>query len=377
MRSLIAGVFSIIILVGSVGDNYQLEAQNDKMNLKRAQEFEFTSVPGAPDLIEMLSEYDDPRNDWDTARRHMRTIKLYHGQVTKQTNPDILRIVQGNTLERLVSTGSIRNINLNFKMKLALEVGAMKSHNCLYSEYDVQRAVNSVVDSVGEIYKAGGVVHRLDIDTSLADHCRATLNDVGFFVGRFIMRAQDSIKLKQAELKLEYPDSEFAPVHWAEIEPYPFRSISQHITYVRKLQRDLINLGYEPLEVYFLDIDPIIVSDAVLTRDFQVFREVCRSLGVKVGIIINGDDEDPKNPWLNKDLDYLRTANDRLARFKELGIIDGADVIMVQSWATEANNNRTVPRNVPETGITHTNFFVHVVKCATGVVDCETYPELE
>lgn len=368
MRGLITSVVFGVVLIGFS------KVQNGEINAKRAQEFEFTSAPGAPDLIEMLSEYDDPRNDWSTARRHMRTIKLYHGQVTKETNPDLARMINGNTLERLANTGSIRHISRNFEMKVALEVGAMKHHNCLYSEYDTQRAINFIVDSIEEVYKAGGVVHRLDIDTSLADHCRATLNDVGFFVGRFIMRTQDSIKLKQAELRLKYPDSEFAPVRWAEIEPYPFRPISQHITYVRKLQRDLTSSGYDSLEVYFLDIDHRIVSDEALARDFQIFREVCRSLEVKVGIIINGDDEDVKNPWLNKDLEYLRTANDRLVRFKELGILDGADIIMVQSWATEANGNRTVPRNVPETAITHTNFFIHVFKCSAGVVDCGTYP---
>ena len=197
MRGLITGVIFGVMVIGLT------KAQNEEIVLKKTQDFEFTSAPGAPDLIDMLSEYDNPRNDWDTARRHMRTIKLYHGQVTKQTNPDLARMINGNTLERLANTGSIRRISREFKMKLALEVGAMKHHNCLYSEYDTQRAINFIVDSIEEVYKAGGVVHRLDIDTSLADHCRATLNDVGFFVGRFIMRTQDSIKLKQAELRLK------------------------------------------------------------------------------------------------------------------------------------------------------------------------------
>lgn len=350
--------------------------QYDNAHLKKPQEFEFVSAPGASDLVEMLSRYDD--YDWDIARKYMRTIGLYYGQVTKHTNSEILMINNGNNLERLADTGAIRNINHNLRMKLEIEIGAMKHHNCLYSEYDLQRAVDSITESIEEIYKAGGMVHRLDIDTSLADHCRATLNDIGFFVGRFIRRTQDSIKLKQAELKSKYPDAEIVPVRWAEVEPYPFRPISHHIQYVKKLQNDLTSLGYDSLEAYFLDIDHLIVRDsAALVKDFDVFREVCHSLGVKVGIIINGEDESPKSPWLNKDLDYLRTSNDRLVRFKVLGILNKADIIKVQSWAAEINGNRTVPRNVPETGITHTNFFIHVVKCATGIVDCNVYPELE
>lgn len=368
------GVFGVIILAGSAGDGSQREAQNGEGGLKETQDFEFTSAPGAPDLIDMLSEYDNSRNDWSMARRYMRTIKLYHGQVTKQTNPDLARMINGNTLERLADTGSIRNISQTFKMKLALEVGAMKDHNCLYSEYDLQRAVDFIVDSVGEVYKAGGVVHRLDIDTSLADHCRATLNDIGFFVGRFIMRAQDSINSKLAELRPEYPDTEFVPVRWAEIEPYPFRPISEHIKYLRKLQHDLTSTGHDPIEAYFLDVDHSIVGDETLVRDFQTFLKDGHSLGVRVGILINGDDEDAKNPWLNKDLEYLRMASVKLDRFKELGILGEVDIIMVQSWASEANGNRTVPRNVPETAITHTNFFIHVLKCSAGVVDCGTYP---
>ncbi len=77
------GVFGVIILAGSAGDGSQREAQNGEGGLKETQDFEFTSAPGAPDLIDMLSEYDNSRNDWSMARRYMRTIKLYHGQVTK------------------------------------------------------------------------------------------------------------------------------------------------------------------------------------------------------------------------------------------------------------------------------------------------------
>lgn len=365
----------ILVLIFVFSFNVAL-FQYDATYLKLHQEFEFVSVPGATDLVEMLGRHDD--YGWSTAHKYMRTIGLYYGQVTKYTNSEILMINNGNNLERLAATGAIRHIHQNLKMKLEIEIGAMKHHNCLYSEYDLQRAVDSVVESVEEVYKAGGMVHRLDIDTSLADHCRATLNDIGFFVGRFIRRTQDSIKFKQAELKSKYPDVEIAPVRWAEVEPYPFRPVSHHIQYVKKLQHDLTDLGYDPLEAYFLDIDHLIVrDDATLVRDFEVFQEVCHSLGVKVGIIINGEDESPKSPWLNKDLDYLRIANNKLARFKRLGILGKADIIKVQSWAAEANGMRTVPRNVPETGITHTNFFVHVVKCVIGIVDCDVYPELE
>ena len=373
MKGHIAGVF-FIIFIGPIGNDGWQDPQNDEIDLNKAQDFEFTSAPGAPDLIEMLSEYGDSRNNWDMARKYMRTIKLYHGQVTKQTNPDILHTINGNTLERLANTGSIRNINKDFGIKLALEIGAMKDHSCLYSEYDLKRAVDLVVDSVEEVYKAGGAVHRLDIDTSLADHCRATLNDVGFFVGKFIMQTQDAIDLKLAELESKYPDIRSATIDWAEIEPYPFRSIWEHARYLDKLQRDLNSRGYRPLKAYFLDIDHRLVEDIVLAKDFDNFRTIGHALGVEVGIIINGEDEDVKDPWLNKDLEYLRTANDKLARFKELGILDEADIIMVQSWAAEANGNRTVPRNVPETAITHTNFFIHVLKCAANLVDCSAYP---
>ena len=36
--------------------------------LRQGQAFKFTSAPGAPNLVEMLSRYDEPAYDWRTTR---------------------------------------------------------------------------------------------------------------------------------------------------------------------------------------------------------------------------------------------------------------------------------------------------------------------
>lgn len=335
--------------------------------------FEYTSAPGAPDLIEMLSDYD--YHDWDTARQYMRTIKLYYYHATKYISPEILELIHGNTFQRLAERGAFKHIRHNFQIKTALEVPAMKPENCLFIPHDIQWEVELMVDSVINIYQAGGNVHRLDIDTAIG-HCGATVDDSSFAVSRFMMLAEDAIYNKLAELKTVNPDLPIVQIRWAEIEAYPHKRIKDHIRYIDRMNLIRERLGYLPIEVYFLDIDQRILRDYQLIRDFDSLISYCHSKGIKVGIIINGDDEDPKDPWMNKDLEYLRSANIRLARFKRLGILDKADIIMVQSWADEANGNKTVPRNVPETAITGTNFFIHVLKCAFEVSDCDIYPEL-
>ena len=341
----------------------------------KEQNFEYTSATGALDLIEMLSQYYD--YNWTTARQHMKTIKLYHGQVWKSPTPEILKLFKGNTLEKLSKSNSLLFIRRNFEMKLALEIGAMKPENCLFNPYDIEGAIEPLVDSIAEIYKAGGAVSRLDIDNSIG-HCRATVDDSSFATSRFIMLAEDAINHRLNEMKQLDPDLPIVPIRWAEIEAYPYWSMRQHLRYIYRLNLIMTSRDYVPIEIYFLDVDHNTVNDGALARDFENLLSYCHSLGIKVGVIINGDDENPKNPWNNKDLDYLRSANDKkLVRFKRLGILNKADVVMVQSWTAEANGNRTVPPNVPETGITGTNFFIHTLKCAADISDCEIYPELD
>lgn len=339
------------------------------------QDFEYTSAPGAPDLIEMLGKYDD--YDWHIARRYIQTIKFYYGQVWKDPNIENLRIVQGNSYYNLVKGNVFLHVRRNFEMKTAIEIGAMKPHNCLFIPDQIKQAVDDTVEAVMAIYEAGGSVNRLDIDNSIG-HCRATIDDSSFATSRFMMLTEDAINSRLNEMKKLEPDLPVVPIRWAEIEAYPAWSIKEHLRYIYRLNLILNTQSYLPLEVYFLDIDHSIVNDRALTKDFEVLLSYCHLLGIKVGVIINGDDENPKNPWINKDLDYLRSANDqKLVRFKRIGILNKADVIMVQSWAIEANGGLTVPRNVPETGITGTNFFIHTLKCAAGIVDCSVYPELE
>jgi len=363
MRTLVflAAVSSTSVVVGA----------QKGLPLREAQTFELTSAPGAPDLIDMLAQYDNPRYDWHTTRARLTTIKFYHGQVMRDPSPELMTYNQANNYPLLSRRGIFLYVRRNLLLRTAVEVGALKDFNCLSTQADIDASADAIVDAVLAVYEAGGNVHRLDIDTALgALRCGLTPINAAGAVARWSMEVENGVNRNLRLMKAVNPVLPVTQLRFADIEPYPLRSLDEHLKYIEELENGRTVNHFQPLEIYFLDIDHQRVADETLARDFEALLAFCHARGLKVGVIINGDDSN--SPSTDTDLFYVQTALTRLAKYKRLGLLDGADVVMVQSWMTASNGLRTIPVNVPEHGWTQTALLMKVLECAaTAVEECD------
>ncbi len=342
------------------------------IHLRKNLEIWFTSAPGAPDMIDMFTEYDYPRFQWSHSRQYLTGIKFYQGQITINPFP----FVSSNTYNNLSRSNVFWIINKRFKQKIAAEVGAIKDHNCLNTQEKMDRNVNETVEAGLNIYRAGGQLFSFDIDTSFGPCEDYNTNGSAIITAHWSMLVEYRLNQRLAEMKFKDPTIEIIPVKFRDIEPYPSNSIRKHKDYIQKLNSERIAKGYAPIDAYYIDIDHHLVSDEKIQRDIKTFIVFLQNQGIKAGLIINGDDPKPENIYLaNKE--YLDSANKRLGRFKRLGLLDNIDIIMIQSWAAHMGKfeKRYIPYNVPENEITHTNFLLHVLRCISDTTDCDTYPE--
>ncbi len=347
----------------------------EEISAPKGKVFEYTSAAGALDMVDWLGDYDN--TEWPCSRRHMRTIKFYHGQTVKDPSPAMIAQMGANQFRELARVNAFRKITRNFEMATAIEVGAIKPGVCPNLRgFDMRTVSDPIVTSYVNVLKSGGLINRLDIDTATTN-CDLSMQQAGAYVAQIIDAWHAGIAKALQTLRETNPELPELTVDVADIEPYPHRSVSDHYEYISQVNRGLVARGRKPLTMYVLDIDFHLVSDEkVLAREVTWIANYVHSQGMKFGIIINGDDESKDKPWNNKDFDYLATANHRLVTYKRTGILDLADVIMVQSWALELNGKKSVPFNSRESEVSGTSFFNHVLRCTAGMSgDCSRYPE--
>jgi len=349
------------------------KAQYEEIPLRPGLKIWSTSAPAAPDLIDMLSEYDNPRFAWTNSRRFVSGIKFYQSQLMIPPHP----MVESNSYANLLSRNVFWIINKRLEKEIAIEVGAIKTHNCHTTFDEINRAADEIVEIALRVYEAGGMLHYLDIDTSFGV-CGYNYKQAGIITARWSMLVESRLNKKLQEMKKINPYLKTVPVKFRDIEAYPFKPIEEHLAYIDKFNAERAARDYGPMDAYFLDINHKLVKDSDLVRDVNTFIYFMHDRNIKVGLIMNG--EDPKSLLENNDLSYLRSANERLARFKELGLLEKIDILMVQSWAARfkedptESDRRDIPANVPEDAITHTNFLLHTLRCIAGTEDCGIYP---
>jgi hypothetical protein len=111
----------------------------------------------------------------------------------------------------------------------------------------------------------------------------------------------------------------------------------------------------------------LVKDDERLSQDVRELSVFCHDMGIRFGLIINGDDVDTA-------VDYFRTANSRLVRMKNLDVTPFVDDWVFQSWALSSNKRNYLPPNLPETQLnTHANFVYHALACLFGGRDCADY----
>jgi hypothetical protein len=351
----------------------QIEAQDTQQEApdtqpgeipKPRQEIIYASDPGTPDMVEMLTRYNDPQYSWPKALSLISTFKFYAGNlvVDSPTNTESNRflILQSHDVFRSVT----RDLHLNTSM----EIGVLKPGVCLSADGDIDKYTDLAVDTMRNVYQSGGNLGSMAIDTATVN-CGYSKYDAGKLVGLWTVRVEQKAFKLFGELEQVFPDTPIVPLAIGDIEPYPALNPFEHMSYIDSLVKERARLGFPPIAFYDLDIDTKrIGSDMQVFTDLTMIINYLHSQGIKVGIIVNGDDS--RSPETDTDEYYLRTANEKLVKYYELSLFDKVDRVIIQSWATKSTGQFDYPFNVPENRMTHTWFVSHVVGCILKTENC-------
>ncbi|HYC79766.1 MAG TPA: hypothetical protein VEC17_01945 [Candidatus Binatia bacterium] len=342
----------------------------------------FGSAPGAPDLPEMFSRNSESRYAWDRSRSLIDEIQFAFYHLYPSPDREMLKHIQGNTFPVLVENGAFHAVSKKYGMKTAIQVAAIKEHSCFRDRQQYENNIEMTSEAAIRFVKNSAVLNRFDIDTAMGHKvCSHSRTREAELVARWSMDLETTYYRKIAEMARTRPGLSVPPVSFCDIEPYPYIPIDEHILYIARVHQQRILHGYAGFECYDLDIDVTLAekTGADLVNDFARLVAFARPLGIKVGVIINGDDS---RSWItDNDHWYFQTTNYRLIRFKELGLFDMADRVAIMSWAKrspppgEKFGPADMPRNLPETDAnTHTNYVLHVLDCIRGVHACSVYP---
>lgn len=324
------------------------------------------SAPDALDMAEMYTRSDEDRYSWDELRQYVNVIHYYQGHTLLY--PSSNSNFKNNSYLHLSSLGFFRSLKEVFHFDSSIEVGAVKQYACDWANNKLEGMVNLTVESVALVYKAGGDVRYLTIDSSLPGgyECKdATLSakDVAEVVASWMKDVRE-------KLKREVPLAQ--PVLIGDVEPYPYIDAGTHKWYVDTVTKEAGKLKIPGFSHYHLDVDMDAVRDyEKLSRDIKEICAYVKSKGIRCGIIMNGADTDTS-------IAYAESYQKRLVVFKSLGLFEVVDNVVIQSWAMSSDGRQYLPPNVPETDpYTKTNLALHTIKCAYGYPnwDCERYPK--
>jgi hypothetical protein len=250
------------------------------------------------------------------------------------------------------------------------------------SQEAVDRVVWEAVASGVRLYQ-----HQAPLDSYFADNVMGQCN-LGPFGAAIAF--QHWIKLVRWWLphwvefaRREAPHVEipaYVPVRFSDIEPYPLVPMKDHLTYIELVDSRLRGAGLPTLDTYVLDIDfPRVEKEGWdLGADFRTLVEFLKPRGIKVAVIING--ENSTSPATDNEQWYFQTASRKLVRLKQLGIIDLVDTVIIQSWAQRSHGPEhkfgltDMPVDLPDTKRnTHLNFLVYAEDCVRNRAECPIY----
>src|SRR5438105_3609118 len=192
-----------------------------------------------------------------------------------------------------------------------------------------------------------------------------------------------------------------------DIEPFPTADVLTHLQYLQAINNTRANgtyrpllscaagLGdpqsFEPLAYYDLDIDTSrVTDDAQLGAAVESIHQFVTSFvhpssreSSRFWLIITGDDSNSKQT--DTDEYFIDRAVRKLVRYKQSGILQSADRLVVQSWMAtskrvidpKSGNSfpvRDIPHTAPDDGPTLTSLIRHVVACRFDQVDCPAFP---
>src|SRR5262249_14209574 len=242
----------------------QIEAQEKQQGEipKPRQEIIYASDPATPDMVEMLTRYNDPQYSWPQALSLISTFKFYAGNlvVDSPTNTGSNRflILQSHDVFRSVT----RDLHLNSSM----EIGVLKPGVCLSLDGDIDKYADRAVETMRNVYQSGGNLGSMAIDTATVN-CGYSKYDAGKLVGLWTVRVEQKAFKLFGELTKVARNTPIVLLTIADIEPYPALNPFEHMSYIYSLVKERARLGFPPIAFYDLDIDTKRIGS-----DVQVFN---------------------------------------------------------------------------------------------------------
>ncbi len=328
--------------------------------------------PATPDMIEMLTKYNDPQYNWDNARGVIWGYKFYAGNLSHPSPWN----TGSNNFTTLQRHNVFRSVTRNLKLNASIEAGAIKPQDCLVLKKELEASAERAVVPVRNVLLAGGNISDVAIDTATIN-CRYSKGGAGRRVGEWSVLVEQKAFAMFNEVRSLNPDALIIPLGIGDIEPYPAVTAVEHITYINAMTIERARQGFGPILFYDFDVDTRFTgSDEQVIHDFDVMIAHLHSLNIRVGIILNGDDSKLSNPQ-SANHDTLRSANRKLMYYRRLGLFRKVDRLIIQSWAFRDSGDPKnpivfdIPYNVPERELSLTWFLNHVVGCIQRTESCE------
>jgi hypothetical protein len=300
----------------------------------------FSPGPGTRDYLRLFEEPDE----WTRARGLIDVFKFY-AQHTQTPAPSI---VGPNTYDAFVRTGAFRQLTA-WRIKTALEAGAVKEFWCTPDSSGMQEAVRQTVEAVRAIHNAGGTLAYLAMDEPwVSGRARAC-------GGPALEPTADRVAVYMSAVARAYP-----ALRIGLIEAYPFSSAAAIESMVQMLR----TRGVPPAFLH-MDVDWHRLNPGDFVRDLRRLQGFAASQNMPFGVIIVGFNGDSDTLY---GVDAAGLANLIAETFTRWDAMP--EHLVVQSWAVTPAGLFITPSNLPEDRpYTHTNLvweFFRRLRGSTG-----------
>jgi hypothetical protein len=286
----------------------------------------FSPGPGTLDYLRLFEQPDQ----WTRARAVIDVFKFY-AQHTQTPAPSI---VGANTYDALVRTGAFRKLT-SWRIKTALEAGAVKEFWCTPDASGMQEAVRQTLDAVRAIDSGGGSLAYLAMDEPwVSGRARAC-------GGPALEPTADRVAVYMSAVKRAYPALQIGL-----IEAYPFSSAAAIESMVQMLR----TRGVPPAFLH-MDVDWHTLKPGDFVRDLKRLQVFAASQNMPFGVIIVGFNGDSDSQYA---VDAAGLANLIAETFIDWEAMP--EHLVIQSWAVTPTGLFMTPSNLPEDRpYTHTN----------------------
>lgn len=236
-------------------------------------------------------------------------------------------------------------------IRIAVEAGSVKPYQCT-EEAIIDRAVNPVLTSLGNIEESGGRVSYIALDEPLASSTPS--GDPRFGPGHIGCGLSSEQTAGLVKFYITKVHENFPHVEIGLIEPYPAFSAEEIMSFVLELEHAGVRLPFFHLDLH---LQRQVRERADATTDVRRLREFFRAKGIPFAVIIFGEDGRSNEGY----------SADAWATARMVAATSGVTGQTVfQSWAESVPGDLTSlkdkPDNIPESDpFSHTGLMLRIL----------------